>query len=89
MGSDDEVRRAAVRIQQLGDDVRRLADRTLAAGAVRWRSTAASAFRKRLGEEAARLRHTATHLDDAAADLRRHASAIESKPGWFGLGGGR
>ena len=88
MGSDD-VRRAAGRIQHLGDDVRRLADRTVAAGSVRWRSTAASAFRKRLGEEAIRLRHAASHLDDAAEDLRRHASAVEGKHGWFGLGDGR
>jgi len=87
MGSH-EVLRAAARVQQMSDDVRRLADQTLGAGAIRWRSVAAAGFRKRLSEEAIRVRSAAAHLDDAAAALRRHAGAIEPVQGPLGLGGG-
>ena len=83
MGSD-EVRRSAARVQQIGDDVRRLADRTLGAGAGQWRSTAAASFRQRLAEEVARVRAVATELDRAADALLRHAGAVESVSARFG-----
>jgi len=76
MGSD-EVRRLAVRVQQIGDDVRRLADQTLAAGTAAWRSTAAASFRHRLAEEATRIRVVAAELDGAADALQRHAVAVD------------
>jgi hypothetical protein len=92
MGSH-EVRRAAARVQQLGDDVRRLADQALGAGAVHWRSTAAAGFRERLAEEAGRVRFAANRLDAAAEALRRHAACLETSVeelrGWLRLGGGR
>jgi hypothetical protein len=72
-----EVRRAAARIQEIGDDVRRLADQVLCARAAGWRSTAAALFRQRLAEEAARVRAAAGHVDDAAEALRRHAIAVD------------
>ncbi len=65
MGSDD-VRRAAVRVQQLADDVRRLADRMLAATGVQWWSSAAAEFRERLSEEANGVRSAGGHLEQAA-----------------------
>lgn len=76
MGSD-EVRRSAARIQQIGDDVRRLADRTLTTGAVQWQSTAAARFRRHLGEEVVRVRAVAADLDGAAEALLRHAIAVD------------
>jgi hypothetical protein len=88
MGSD-EVRRAAAQAQRLGDDVRRSADRLLSAGAVEWRSTAATGFRHRLRAEAARIRSAATHLDGAAEALHRHAVAVDRMDALFRLGGGR
>jgi hypothetical protein len=88
MGSDD-VRRAAVRVQHIGDDVRGLADRSLGAAAVQWRSTAATEFRERLTEHAARARAGAVLLDHAAATLRRHAQAVDTFGRRFSLGGDR
>jgi len=74
----DEVRRSAARIQQIGDDVRLLADRTRAAGNGQWRSTAAAGFRRRLTEEVARVGAVATELDGAVEALLRHAVAVDS-----------
>lgn len=90
MGSDD-VRRAAVRVQLLADDVRRLADRMLSAATVQWRSSAAAEFRERLTAEAAGIRSAGNHLDQAAEALRHHAVAIDTLTlgNWFGLGGDR
>jgi hypothetical protein len=88
MGSDD-VRRAAARVQQMADDVRGLADRALGAGSVQWRSTAATEFRERLAEQAARGRSSAAVLDHAAEALRHHALAVDGFGHWFGLGGDR
>jgi hypothetical protein len=88
MGSD-EVRRWAVQIQQIGDDVRRSADRTLTADAIRWRSTAAASFRRRLAEETARVRFVAVELDRAAEALLRHAVAVDGALGGFDNGGSR
>jgi hypothetical protein len=76
MGSD-EVRDSAARIQQIGDDVRRLADRTLAASAGQWRSPAATRFHRCLVEEVARIRAVAADLDGAAEALLRHAVAVD------------
>jgi len=77
MGSE-HVRRSAARVQQIGDEVRRLADRTGAVGGLDWRSTAADGFRHRLLEEVARLRAVAAGVDAAADALWRHALAIEA-----------
>jgi hypothetical protein len=88
MGSD-EVRRSAARVQQIGDDVRRLADRTLAAGAGQWRSTAAASFRHRLVDEVVRVRAVAAELDGAAEALLRHAAAVDGLPAWSDRGGAR
>jgi len=88
MGSD-EVRRSAARIQQIGDDVRRLADRTLTAGAAQWRSTAAAGFRHRLIDEVARIRAVAAELDRAAEALLRHAGALDRMIARFDFGGSR
>lgn len=76
MASDD-VRHAAARVRQIGDDVRLLAGQVLACEGVRWRSTAAAGFRRRLAEEAARVRAVAAALDDAAEALLRHATAVD------------
>jgi|tagenome__1003787_1003787.scaffolds.fasta_scaffold17045300_1 hypothetical protein len=88
MGSD-EARRSAARVQQIGDEVRRLADRALGAGAAQWQSTAAAAFHARLVEQVARVRAVAAELDGAAEALRRHAVALEEAPVRNGLGGFR
>lgn len=85
MGSD-EVRRTAARVQQIGDDVRLLADRTLHAGSAHWRSTAAAGFRHRLAEEVSRVRAVAAELDGAAEALLHHASAIDGVLARFDLG---
>jgi hypothetical protein len=85
----DEVRAAAARVQSVGDDVRRLADRTLDAGGVDWRSTAAGGFRQRLAEESARVRSAAGGLDRAAEALRRHAAAVDAVWSVLGRGGHR
>ena len=85
MGSD-EVRRSAALIQQQGDEVRRLADRTLAAAEVQWQSTAAQCFRQRLVDEVNRVRAVAGDLEGAAEALRRHAGALD---GGLDLGGAR
>ena len=87
MGAE-EVRRVAARVRQIGDDVRRLADQTSAAPADQWRSTAAEGFRRRLAEEAGRVRSVAVKLDDASDALFQHAFAIESafRVGIFGDG---
>jgi hypothetical protein len=98
MGSE-EVRRSAALIRQLGDEVRRLADRTLAAAEVQWQSTAALGFRQRLADELVRVRAAAGDLDGAAEALSRHAGALDGghdpgrldpgglDPGGLGLGG--
>lgn len=86
MGSD-EVRRSAARIQQIGDDVRQLAEQTLVAGNAQWRSVAAAGFRHRLAEEVTRVRAIATGLDGAAEALLRHAGAVDGAR--FDLGGPR
>ena len=87
MGSE-EVRRSAALIQQLGNEVRRLADRTLAAAEMQWQSTAALSFRQRLADEGARVRLVAGALDGAAEALRRHAGALDGVlDGGFGLSG--
>jgi len=87
MGAD-EVRRVAARVRQIGDDVRRLADQTSAVRSDQWRSTAAEGFRRRLVEEAGRVRSVAVKLDDASDALFQHAFAIESafRVGIFGDG---
>jgi hypothetical protein len=73
----DGARRSAVRLEELGRDVRRLADQALGAGAVRWRSGSADEFRRRLEEQVGRLRSAAARVDEAAAALHRHAAALE------------
>jgi hypothetical protein len=88
MGSD-EVRRLAVRVQQIGDDVRRLADQTLAAGTAAWRSAAAASFRHRLAEEATRIRAVAADLDRAAEALQHHAVAVDGSFARIDRGGWR
>jgi hypothetical protein len=88
MGSD-EVRHSAARVQQIGDDVRRLAEQSRTAGDADWRSTAAASFRRRLAEEVDRVRKSATALDEAAEALHRHAVAIDLQPIGVGLGGDR
>jgi hypothetical protein len=85
MGSDD-VRAAAARVERLGDEVRRLADRALGVGALDWRSTAAAGFRDRLRDEAGRVRAAAARLDEAAEALRGHAVAVDEVAGWLGFG---
>jgi hypothetical protein len=72
----DEVCRAAARVQGLGEQVRRLAERTAGVEAIEWQSTAADALRRRLAEEAAGVRSVANCLDQAAEYLRRHALAV-------------
>ncbi len=86
MGSD-EVRRTAARVQQIGNEVRRLADQALAAAAVQWQSTAAAGFRARLAEETTRIRAVAADLDGAAEALLRHAVAVDGAFARFDLGG--
>jgi hypothetical protein len=73
MGSD-EVRHSAARVQQIGDDIRRLAEQSRTTGEA---------------EEVDRVRKSATALDEAAEALRRHAVAIELQPIGVGLGGDR
>ena len=85
----DEVHRIAARVQGLGDDVRRLADRTQATGAVAWRSTAAAELRRRLAAEVARMRFAASALDQATCSLRRHAAAVDEVCAGLRLGGPR
>ena len=85
MGSE-EVRRSAALIQQLGDEVRRLAERTLAATEVQWQSTAAQGFRQRVADEVVRVRAVAGDLDGTAEALWRHAGALD---GGLDLGGVR
>jgi hypothetical protein len=75
--SADDVRRAALRVQGLGDDVRLLADRAQACGVVGWRSGSAEEFRQRLDDQVARMRLAAVRLDEAAAALRRHAVMLD------------
>ena len=76
MGSED-VRRSAARVQQIGDDVRRLAHQTGTASAVHWYSPAALGFRQRLAEQEIRIRAVARELDGAAEALLRHAVAVD------------
>jgi hypothetical protein len=87
--TSEQVRREAARVEGLGDDVRRIADRTQNAGAVQWQSTAANGFRRRLAEEAGKMRSAASRLDQAAESLRRHAVAVDEVRGDPGFGGPR
>lgn len=73
----DEVRRLAARIQQMGDDVRALAERTRAAEAVEWKSVSADRFRQRLATEASRVATAAVRLDAAAEALIGHATVLD------------
>jgi hypothetical protein len=84
--SSDEVRRAEVRIRQIGQDVRRSADRALSAGSGHWCSTAATTFRRRLLAEVRRIHIVAAELDRAADALARHAVALERVSGRFDSG---
>ena len=88
MGTDD-VRRIALRVKQIGDEVGRLADQLLGVGATPWRSSAAEVFRRRLAEEIQRVQAAVEGLNDAAEALFRHARAIESGSGEAVFGGRR
>ena len=88
MGTDD-VCRAAVRVQQIGDEVGRLVEELLAVGATPWRSSAADLFRRRLADEIQRVQAAVGGLNDAAEALFRHARAIESGSGEAVFGGRR
>jgi uncharacterized small protein (DUF1192 family) len=77
MGTED-VRRAALRVQQIRDEVGRLADQLRELGATPWRSAAAEVFRRRLAEEIRRVQVLVGDLNNAAEALFRHARAIES-----------
>ena len=68
-----ELRRVAWQVQQLGNDVRLVADRMSGAGLVEWRSRAATGFRVRLGAVVAAARLAALRLDRAAEALHEHA----------------
>ncbi len=76
MGSD-EVRRAAAQVHHIAQEVRRSADRALAARSLPWSSSAGTAFRARLSAEAHRIVSAAVELEAAADELISHAVAVE------------
>lgn len=72
-----ELHATAHKIREHAADLRRRA--TLLAGSAeraQWRSPAASAFRTRVSEVAARMRSAAHHLERSAEALDRHARAV-------------
>jgi len=67
----------ARRVGGHADDLRNRASRLAAAAeGVRWRSTAATAFRGDVHDLACRFRGAAGEVDDAAHALRQHAAAV-------------
>jgi hypothetical protein len=74
----DQVRRLALRVGALAEEVRAAAARVAAASGVRWQSTSAAAFRERLGEQTVQVRRAAVAVDDVAAALNAHARAVEA-----------
>jgi uncharacterized protein YukE len=74
----DQVRRLAVRVGSLADQVRAAGARVATASSVQWRSSAAAAFRARLAEQAVAVRRAAEAVDDVAEALTGHARALDS-----------
>lgn len=73
----EHTRAAAHRVAVLAEETRAVAARVASASGIRWRSTAADAFRGRLAEQAADVRRAAESLDAAAEALARHAWVLE------------
>ena len=74
----DQVRRLALRVGSLAEEVRAAAARVATASGVRWQSTSAAAFRERLAEQTVQVRRAAVAVDDVAAALNAHARAVEA-----------
>lgn len=72
-----EIRATAREVQGVADDVRRLAGSVAGLGSVAWESSAAQAFRRRIGDEATRILTVADAVEAAAVSLRRHAHAVD------------
>lgn len=70
----DALRALAVRVGALGDQVRGCAAAATGAAVPGWRSAAASAWRDRVAAESAALLRLSAAIDDAAAELARHAA---------------
>lgn len=81
----DQVRRLAVRVGSLAEEVRAAGARMAAVSAVRWRSSSAAAFRTRLAEQAVAVRRTAGAVDDVAEALNVHARALDDASRGCGL----
>jgi hypothetical protein len=74
----EQVRRLAVRVAALADEVRASGVRVAAASGVRWRSVAATAFRSRLADQATAARLSAVGVEDVAEALHRHARSLDA-----------
>jgi uncharacterized protein YukE len=73
---------AAIALGDHAHDLRgQVARLQAAAGAVQWRSSAASAFRHRSDEVCASLTQCAAGLDAAALELHHHAATARSRLG--------
>jgi ABC-type transporter Mla subunit MlaD len=76
----DALERIAGQLRGHADDLRRRAGSlTLAAERVRWRSTAAEAFRARVGGLSVQISRAASHVDGAAETLRHHAACVRHR----------
>jgi uncharacterized protein YukE len=79
-GNPDELDRLAKQIDQHADEVRkRGADIVAKAAAMQWKSAAADACRRAIGEDRAKLDAVADRLNTAAAALRKHAQEVREK----------
>lgn len=78
-GDPADVRALAQRVLAWADEVRLVAGRTEGADGVEWHSTAADRFRGTLAEQAGAVAARADALDDLAAALLAHATAVEER----------
>ena len=79
-GDPDDLDRLATRLSAAAEHVRdRAAAIRSAAAAARWQGPAADAFHARVTRHAAVLGRAAGELDDAAAELHRHADRVRAE----------
>jgi len=78
-GDSGALRALASRVDGMGDDVV-LRRRVLLDGQqVQWHSTAADRFRQQLADRLASVERSGAEVDEVAAALRRHASAVDAQ----------
>ena len=76
-GDQDDGRQGRRAALRLADSLRSQATTLTSAGAVRWESTAADAFRAVLADEVRAARRCADDLEHAAGLLESHARSVD------------